>query len=219
MLLAKEPLRFVFSGYSVWLELEQYQDDLDRVCAESKERLGLPHGVPEPHVTAIYGMTHLSEQEARKKLQQVAEDVQDWPILEHKGFVNDIELEGVNGGAMDMAWMEGTFATNEKHEFYLDLLYNAFFDLDLDNPVEDTKQKRAPWAPHVSFAYDNEFNPIPDEVLYQLIEEYPTLKNNRNVKGISLWSTEGTIDQWKCIDRVCFNKDYANAALDALPPQ
>jgi hypothetical protein len=203
-MLVKEPLRFTFSGYSIWLEPEQFQNDLDLACEESTARLGLPHAVPSPHVTAIYGMTHLSETEVRKRFQQAVRDLSflfhdgnqhqhhQWPVLQHKGFRNDIEINGVNGGEMDMAWIENSFETSEKHETFLDLLYRAFYQ---------RPEQRSPWCPHISFAYDNEENPIPDDVLSQLINSYPTLKNNRKITGISLWSTEGTIEQWKCLDR------------------
>jgi hypothetical protein len=205
-MLVKEPLRFTFSGYSIWLEPEQFQNDLDLACEESTARLGVLHAIPSPHVTAIYGMTHLSEMEVRKRFQQVVSDLsflfhdgnhhhqhhQQWPVLQHKGFINDIEINGVNGGQMDMAWIENSFETSEEHETFLDLLYRAFYE---------RPWKRPPWCPHISFAYDNEVNPIPDDVLFQLIDSYPTLKNNRKITGISLWSTEGTIDQWKCLDR------------------
>lgn len=228
MLLFKEPLKFVFSGYSIWLEPEQFQNDLELVVEEATARLGLPHGVPTPHVTAIYGMTHLSEAQARKKFQQIFSDnfaYLAWPVLKHAGFQNGIELNGVNGGEMDMAWMEGSFETNENHELLLDLLYNAFYN-DSDELTtlqqEQQQKQRHPWAPHVSFAYDNENNPIPDEVLLDLIETYPTLKNDRRVTGISLWSTEGTIDQWKCLDRVCLKQQELlgaenDSVMEAVP--
>ena len=57
--------------------------------------------------------------------------------------------------------------------------------------------------PHLSLAYDN-----PEETtlsLYNalsLVSRYPSLLKERNIRGISLWSTIGVMKNWKCLDRI-----------------
>ena len=208
-MLLKEPLRFVFSGYSIWLEPEEFKldeesGDLELAIQTSSIALALPFGIPSPHVTAIYGMRHLSEMEVRQRFQKVGKLIYEWcPIvLKQKGFRNDVEIKGVLGGEMDMAWMAATFHTSKEHEEFLDMLYHIFYN---DND-ESQRSSRSPWDPHISLAYDNETSPIPGEVFLDVIQKFPTLQKNRAITGISLWDTSGTIDSWKCLDRVCWGK-------------
>ena len=89
----------MFAGYSIWLEPEQFQGDLEAaIRTASKELDVIP--VPAPHSTVIYGISHLEEAEVKKRFQQLAFKLTEWPRLEHKGFITDIELNGVNGGEM-----------------------------------------------------------------------------------------------------------------------
>lgn len=95
-----EPLRFIFSGYSVWLELEQFDGDLDSALHTTSKELSV-HAIPAPHVTVVYGVSHLPESEARKIFREVVLDrIPYWPQLKHKGFLTDVEWDGVNGGQM-----------------------------------------------------------------------------------------------------------------------
>jgi hypothetical protein len=93
-------LRFVFAGYSIWLEPEQFHSDLaSAIQVASKEVDTYP--IPAPHVTLIYGMSDLSEKEMIKRFRVVfSNEVRTWPTLRHKGFISDIALDGVNGGLM-----------------------------------------------------------------------------------------------------------------------
>ncbi len=62
------PLRFVFSGYSLWLELEQREfdddgrGDLDRAVFDAALRFRLGSAIPSPHVTALYGFGHVEKE-------------------------------------------------------------------------------------------------------------------------------------------------------------
>ena len=93
-------------------------------------------------------------------------------------------------------------ASNPQHEDAMDALYQIFFeDSSVDMPVRDR-----PWKPHNSIAYDNpETNTLSllDTVMYA--SRNPTLLGTgRRVEAISLWSTEGKMEDWTCIDRVRF---------------
>ena len=98
-MIVQDPLRFVFSGYSVWLELEQFHRDLDRAIQTASTELGV-RPIPAPHVTVVYGISHLPQEEVRKRFMEVVEKIPLWPPLKHKGFVSDVEWNGVNGGLM-----------------------------------------------------------------------------------------------------------------------
>ncbi|KAL3791199.1 hypothetical protein ACHAWO_013630 [Cyclotella atomus] len=119
------PLRFLFSGYSLWLELKQnkFQNDgkgdLSRMVEDAALRFNtLP--IPYPHVTALYGID-LEEGEVRRifreDVKRVLEDkarerrrsvnvcnVDDnekmWPDLEALGILVDVEYDGVGNGTM-----------------------------------------------------------------------------------------------------------------------
>eukprot|EP00339_Tiarina_fusa_P030100 CAMPEP_0117070466 /NCGR_PEP_ID=MMETSP0472-20121206/49507_1 /TAXON_ID=693140 ORGANISM="Tiarina fusus, Strain LIS" /NCGR_SAMPLE_ID=MMETSP0472 /ASSEMBLY_ACC=CAM_ASM_000603 /LENGTH=103 /DNA_ID=CAMNT_0004793585 /DNA_START=473 /DNA_END=784 /DNA_ORIENTATION=- len=97
-----------------------------------------------------------------------------------------------------MAWMEVSFETSKEHEALVDRIQDVFVD-----QVEPTS--RVPWAPHASLAYTNPDALIPLEVLEDLLERFPTLTRSRRVAGVSLWSTQGTIDQWKRLHRIRFD--------------
>jgi hypothetical protein len=99
-MMVQEPLKFIFKGYSVWLELESFENDLDAVLQTASTELGV-HKIPSPHVTVIYGVSHLPEWQVRKNFRDIVlEQIPEWPPLKHKGFITDVEYEGVNGGLM-----------------------------------------------------------------------------------------------------------------------
>jgi hypothetical protein len=96
----QEPLRCIFFGYSVWLELEQFDGDLDSALHTASKELFL-QAIPAPHVTVVYGVSHLPEWEVRKRFREVVlERIPSWPPLKHKGFLTEVEWEGVDGGEM-----------------------------------------------------------------------------------------------------------------------
>lgn len=72
------PLRYVFSGYSIWLELEQRdidintgRGDLDRAMLDAADYFYLGGAIPSPHVTALYGIdTIADEDEIRRRFRE-----------------------------------------------------------------------------------------------------------------------------------------------------
>lgn len=126
------PLRFVFTGYSLWLELEQVDiddkglGDLDRAMVDAADRFNLEGAIPSPHVTALYGINTIRDEEEMRKV--FREDVKDvllsamkriqrqedlaskneedvdgiklWPDLSATDIIVDTEFNGINGGTM-----------------------------------------------------------------------------------------------------------------------
>eukprot|EP00429_Kryptoperidinium_foliaceum_P038562 CAMPEP_0176178206 /NCGR_PEP_ID=MMETSP0120_2-20121206/91311_1 /TAXON_ID=160619 /ORGANISM="Kryptoperidinium foliaceum, Strain CCMP 1326" /LENGTH=249 /DNA_ID=CAMNT_0017516355 /DNA_START=13 /DNA_END=762 /DNA_ORIENTATION=- len=219
-MIVKDGLRFVFQGYAIWLDVEQFQvpssewgsglragrsNDLERAISVSSQELNV-YPIPAPHLTALYGINHLSESDTRKRFQDLAESLQgeEWPILEPDGFTSDVEIAGINGGLMNMAWMEATFKTSDEHERLIDHMFDCFF-----KGTGDVRQSK--WAPHISLAYDNEDCPIPKEYLYNMVERFPSLAYPRKVQSLSLWDLNGTIDQWTLLDRIPLRQSTASA--------
>jgi hypothetical protein len=95
----RDSLYYEFVGYSIWLEVEQYENDLDRAISIAAEDLGL-FPIPEPHVTAIYGMTHLAEEDIKDKFASIRQEIESWPNLRVNGVITDIEQRGISGGLM-----------------------------------------------------------------------------------------------------------------------
>lgn len=68
------PLRFVFSGYSLWLELEQREldvegrGDLDRALIDAADHFRLGGAIPSPHVTALYGFGDVEKEGEIRRL-------------------------------------------------------------------------------------------------------------------------------------------------------
>lgn len=121
-----------------------------------------------------------------------------------------------------MAWAEVTFATSSEHEALIDALYNLFYkpsNKDTKTKMQPSSPRTLPWAPHLSLCYDNPEG-FPHNISRKSItnfinEQAPTLGGaiddvgetvnfSREVCGISLWSTKGTMSQWKCLDRIDF---------------
>ena len=194
----RRKLQWEFKGLTLWLELEEFDNDLTRAISDLSARHNSPF-IPKPHTTAIYGMQHLTVEEAKAKLQTVREKIHQWPTFARPtGITQDIAQVGRPGQVCNIAWSELTLATNAEHEAALDTLYELFFG------QEFTRDR--PWKPHNSIAYDNpETNTLSllDTVLYA--SQNPTLLHKeRRVEAISLWSTWGKMEDWECLDRVCF---------------
>ena len=235
-------LRYHFSGYSIWLELEQQVDinglgDLERAVKEAAIEFDLGGAIPFPHVTALYGIMTLADDEearsifreevvvaisrrAEKQKQEGAGKI--WPDLVATGIFVGKEIDGVNGGLMDMAWAEISFASTPEHEALIDDLYNIFYRRDATRQAvitSVTEEKKQNWAPHLSICYDNPegFGSILTRQSFHdfLKSKCPTLavaadsseetvKFTRAVSGISLWKTFGVMADWKCLDRFEF---------------
>lgn len=255
------PLRFDFVGYSVWLELAQREiddrgrGDLDRAIRAAEERFRLGSAIPAPHVTALYGietgadeagMRRVFREDVRRVLVEEAASRRNregtredrgenagkwWPDLAATGIIVGAEFDGVNGGTMDMAWAEVSFATSPAHEGILDALHDVFYrpsaaaaDHAASSPPrreerEANAPRSGPWLPHLSLCYDNPegFGPNMSRAAVEdlLREQCPTLapvldeggggeRLVRSVSGISLWKTSGSMADWRCLDKFEF---------------
>lgn len=187
----REPLRFNFKGYSIWLEVEEMDNDLTETIHRAANELGVIK-IPSPHITVIYGIDHLSHEEILKRFNELKERMVSWPTLRPRGIVTDIELKGVSGGLMDMAWTEISYSTTPEHESLVSSVHQIF----------DMKRNTEKWVPHLSLAYDNPENTTLN-LMYtaNLIAQRPSLFRERGVKGISLWSTKGKLQNWKMVSR------------------
>lgn len=195
---SRRKLQWEFKGLTLWLELEEFDNDLTNAISDFSAKHNSPF-IPKPHTTAIYGMEHLTVHEAKEKLQSLRSKIDQWPrFAKPTGVTQDIAQVGRPGQVCSIAWSELTLSTNEEHEQALDVLYELFYG--------ESYTRDRPWKPHNSIAYDNpEDNTLSllDTVLYA--SKNPTLLGKeRRVEAISLWSTEGKMEDWKCLDRVRF---------------
>jgi len=188
----REPLRFDFKGYSIWLEVDEIENDLTDTIHRVSNELGVVP-IPSAHITVVYGIDHLTDDEIFKRFDRLQEKIKSWPTLRPRGVITDIELAGVQGGLMDMAWTEISFATSPDHESLVSSVHQIF-----DMPRNTTDS----WLPHISLAYDNPENTSLN-LMYtaNIIAQKPTLFHERNVKAISLWNTQGKLQDWKLVSR------------------
>lgn len=194
----RRSLQWEFKGLTIWLELEEFDNDLTRAVEYFSSKHNSPF-IPQSHTTAIYGMEHLSVDEARARLRTVRDIIPQWPTFaKPTGITSDIAQCGRPGQVCDIAWSELTLATNPQHEAALDLLYELFY-----GPVYSRDR---PWKPHNSVAYDNpETNCLSllDTIMYA--SQNPSLLGmERRVASIALWSTVGKMEDWRCLERVRF---------------
>ena len=115
-----------------------------------------------------------------------------------------------------MAWAEVSLATSQEHEEHIDALHKLFYDRSSSEYVP----RSSPWVPHLSLLYDNPEGLGPN-VSRTLVEEFmkeecPTLRCvlentnssddifSREVTGIALWRTCGTMAEWVCLERFEF---------------
>lgn len=198
----RRKLDWEFKGLTVWLELEEFDQDLTKAVEDFSSRHSSPH-IPQSHTTAIYGMEHLSVEEAVRRLRRVKEAIGGpWPAFaKPKGMTSDIAVCGRPGQVCSIAWSELTLATNEKHEAAMDAVYQLFYG---ESSLPEVPVRNRPWTPHNSIAYDNpETNALSllDTVIYA--SKNPTLLGKeRRVQAVALWSTEGKMEDWYCIDKV-----------------
>jgi hypothetical protein len=100
IMLIREPFQFVFKGYSVWLELAQTDSDLEEATAHAALEKGL-FPIASPHVTVIYGVSHLSEEEALRRFREkVSSSIKHWPALNTEGSYVGVSYDGVDGEEM-----------------------------------------------------------------------------------------------------------------------
>jgi hypothetical protein len=192
------PLQWNFHGLTLWVEFEEFDNDLTKAVRDASAFYGTEE-IPQPHATAAYGMEHLSVEEAKERLYQIPSVLENgkWPVMQRPVAVKqDIAVEGRPGQVCSISWAELTLTSNEEHEKALDQVYSLF----------GLGERTGPWTPHISLAYDN-----PEETVLNLgdtisyVTQHPTLLcKERKVEAISLWSTEGKLADWKCIDRIRF---------------
>lgn len=203
----RRKLQWEFKGLTIWLELEEFDNDLSRAIEDFSSRHSSPF-IPQSHTTAIYGMEHLSVEEAKRRLREVPSKIGVWPAFgKPTGVTSDIAVCGRPGQVCSIAWSELTLASNPEHELAMDKLYQLFYDEDIDhNVLTEFPVRDRPWKPHNSIAYDNpETNALSllDTVIYA--SRNPSLLGRgRRVEAISLWSTVGKMEDWTLIDRVKF---------------
>lgn len=196
----RESLQWKFYGLSLWLELEEYDSDLSNAIQYFTDKYGV-EPMPCPHLTAIYGMKHLSVEEAVNKMNEIKQKIPKWPSFgKPVSIVQDIAIDGNPGQVCTIAWAELKFASNPHHEEALNTLFKIFYGAD--------HKRTGPWTPHNSIAYDN-----PDDSPLNLLDvvtyaaSQPTLLGcPRRVNAITLWDTNGTMGEWKHIHRIEFQK-------------
>mmetsp|Transcript_57221 Transcript_57221/g.170616 ORF Transcript_57221/g.170616 Transcript_57221/m.170616 type:complete len:118 (-) Transcript_57221:157-510(-) len=117
-----------------------------------------------------------------------------------------------------MAWMEITLATSSEHECMVDIVHDIFHDSSENkyNKADPLPPRRRPWTPHISLAYDNpdEDSPLSLGAAFCLASEFPSLleKAERDVTAISLWKTEGQMEDWVQLERIELNNDVLGDA-------
>lgn len=100
MPLQATPLDFEFRGYSIWLEISQEQGDLDSALDAAANSLDVDP-IPAPHVTVIYGISHLSEAEILTNFREkLVPFLDSWPELRVAGWKVDKSFDGVDGQEM-----------------------------------------------------------------------------------------------------------------------
>jgi hypothetical protein len=197
----RKRLQWQFHGVTLWLEYEEFDKDLSRAIDYAVRVYGTEM-IPVAHTTAIYGMMHLSKEEAIAKLAKIPHVLPNgqWPRMERpKGVTQDIAQDGRPGQVCSIAWAELTLNTNADHEKAMDQIYNLF---ELPTP------RKGPWTPHIALAYDNPENSVlnlNDTVSY--VTNHPSLARSRRVKAVSLWNTDGKLADWQCLDRVNFYEE------------
>jgi hypothetical protein len=79
---SRRKLQWQFKGLTLWLELEEFNNDLTNAVSDLSIKHNSPF-IPKPHTTAIYGMEHLTIDQAIAKLRTVRNYIDQWPIF-HK---------------------------------------------------------------------------------------------------------------------------------------
>jgi len=128
----RRKLQWEFKGLTLWLELEEFNNDLTKAVEDFSSKHSSPW-IPQPHTTAIYGMEHLSHEEASRRLHKVKDVLVNgvWPAFaKPTGVTSDIAVCGRPGQVCSIAWSELTLASNDEHEVALDALYSLFYDED-----------------------------------------------------------------------------------------
>ena len=96
----RTPLQWEFAGLTLWIELEEFSHDLTSCIAYMSHRYGVEL-IPQSHMTAIYGMDHLSNEEACARLRRKVKEALPggrWPKFRAPiGIVQDVAVAGNPG--------------------------------------------------------------------------------------------------------------------------
>ena len=96
----RQPLQWEFAGLTLWIELEEFSHDLTNCIRYMSHKYGVEL-IPQSHMTAIYGMEHLSEEEACERLRTRVRDALPggrWPKFRPPiGIVQDVAVAGNPG--------------------------------------------------------------------------------------------------------------------------
>lgn len=211
------PLQWDFDGLTIWVELEEFDNDMTKAI----EYLSAAHGtevIPKSHMTAIYGMDHISADEACARLRKIPSRLKhgSWPKFRRPvGVKQDIAVAGNPGQVCSVAWGELTLTSGPDHEKALDVVYDVMYGVGVHSDVEGgsastrTPERHRPWTPHNSLCYDNpEGTPLTLEGVLDAVVRFPTLlTKERSVNALSLWSTKGKMADWECLERVYLRKE------------
>lgn len=202
-------LDFAFDGYTIWLipaSQSRVADSMNQLAASLSIE-----AVPAPHLTLFYGVTFQDDAAAVAAFGSVKDVCQSFPPLRCVGCVCDVEMAGVDGGLMDMSWAEISYKRDSQHHNPFKAAHAAFCS-EQDPAAVDESFKQ--WKPHMSLAYDNPSgNRLHTASLLRAIVETPGLMQpTREIVGMQLWRTKGTMGQWKRLDEYTFTHPASKAA-------
>jgi hypothetical protein len=189
--------------------------------------------IPEPHVTVLYGIEEDEQQldqngganasttttsilerfQKLRDIQQLQLSFGKEPLVP-VSYKMDVSYDGVDGQDMDMTWMEITYANQDWHQANVNIVR------DIMIPSSGTKDNHhhhistttntspdkslPPWTPHLSIFYENPGPILDTEFADAIVAKFPALLLPRRPIAMSLWSTQGTMSNWKRIDRFPF---------------
>merc|ERR1712151_518242 len=141
------------------LEIEEIDSDFSHAIKTISNDISVIP-IPAPHVTVLYGMTHLNEKEIRYLFcNNIRREIKSWPALRNKGFIVDTCYDGIDGQEMDMTWKELSHFSSDEHEELVDKVHAIMYDNNDDDGTNDCNnciiERPKPWLPHTSLAYDN----------------------------------------------------------------
>jgi len=180
---------FTFTGYSIWLDPHGPNASLGIKALSDKLGLEL---IPSPHVTLLYGVHYVNDQDAIERFREVCRVVTEkggCPPFKPVGVVCDVEFAGVDGGTMDMQWSEVTLKARPEH--------NEMFKTA--NEIFGRADALVEYKPHLSLGYDNPVGtPLDMQTTLSVVQEHPKLVTEDTcMKGLSLWDTNGKMSEWR----------------------
>ena len=101
MLSSRQPtsLKYVFSGYTIWLLVSEIDSDLQKVT-EKLSAATFTQRIEVPHVTLFYNVDYKSHESALDAFSRVKTKCQYWPSLDPITHACKKEFDGVDGARM-----------------------------------------------------------------------------------------------------------------------